>query len=105
MKLTPGQLLRALVLAVVLAAVGCTTTDAPPVETSTAESALVCTPGDETCDWGCGWVGGPSTNDCIVRCNSTGTAWIKVQDCGWAQNFPYSSSCLDSRPHPVCQNN
>jgi hypothetical protein len=47
----------------------------------------------------------PSTDDCIIRCNAAGTGWQLVTDCGWAQNFPFSASCLNSQPHPVCQNN
>ena len=23
----------------------------------------------------------------------------------WAQSFPFSASCLNTQPHPVCQNN
>ena|SRR5215510_10279119 len=95
---------------------GCATDDvaAPGSEpqTSAAESALRCKPGSETCDYGCGFDGSPfpddphpSTNDCIIRCNATGMGWELVTDCGWAQNFPYSSSCLNSQPQPVCQNN
>jgi hypothetical protein len=78
--------------------------DEPP-STSIDESAVTCTPGVSFCDWGCGLVGGQSTNDCIVRCNPSGTGWINVQDCGWAQNFPYSSSCFDGGVPPVCQSN
>jgi hypothetical protein len=95
---------------------GCATSDVadPDAEpqTSTAESALTCTPGAETCDYGCGFDGStwnndptPSTDDCIIRCNAAGTGWQLVTDCGWAQNFPFSASCLNSQPHPVCQNN
>jgi hypothetical protein len=78
--------------------------------TSTAERALSCTPGAEMCDFGCGFDGSqwdgptPSSDDCIIRCTTSGT-WELVANCGWAQNFPYSSSCLDTRPHPVCENN
>lgn len=86
-----------------LAIVACATDETP--RTSSSESAVSCTPGQETCDYGCYAQGGPSTNDCIIKCNATGTGWITLQDCGWAQNLPYSSSCLDSQPHPVCQNN
>jgi hypothetical protein len=71
--------------------------------TSEAESALTCTPGAEMCDFCCELSGGPSSNDCIVRCNSTGTGWVPAQDCGWAQNATYSSSCLDATPHPICK--
>jgi hypothetical protein len=84
------------------ALVACATQD---VETSTVEDALTCTPGQQTCDYGCFFQGGPSTNDCIIRCNATGTGWITIQDCGWAQNFPFSSSCFPSQPRAVCQLN
>lgn len=76
--------------------------DAPPVETSTSESALVCTPGAQMCDYGCNYVGLPTTNDCIVQCKANGSGWFLVKDCGWAQNLPYSSSCLESSP-PRCE--
>lgn len=95
---TPKQLLLTLALALALAA--CTAESA--VETSVDESALTCTPGTQMCDYGCNYVGLPTTNDCIVQCNSTGTGWFLVQDCGWAQNLPYSSSCLESQP-PRCE--
>ena len=98
-----------------LAFVGCVNDDvaAPETEaqTSTAQSAVSCTPGTETCDYGCNFDGAqwdgptPTTDDCIIRCNATGTAWTLVEECGYAQNFPFSSSCLNSQPHPVCQNN
>ena len=101
--------------ALALAFAGCVTSDAPApdtkAQTSTAESALSCTPGAETCDYGCGFDGStwngptPSSDDCIIRCNAAGTGWDLVVDCGWAQNFPYSASCLNSQPHPVCQDN
>ena len=94
---------------------GCATNDVAEPETepqtSTAESALTCTPGAETCDYGCGFDGSqwgdpnPSSDDCIIRCNAAGNAWELVANCGWAQNWPYSASCLNSQPHPVCQNN
>jgi len=80
-------------------------------QTSTEQSALSCTPGAETCDYGCGFDGStwngptPSSDDCIIRCNAAGTGWDLVVDCGWAQNFPFSASCLNSQPHPVCENN
>ena len=101
MKTTMQHVLLTFTLSLALAA--CAAQDpVDPVETTIQESALTCTPDDETCDWGCGWVGGPSTNDCIVRCNAAGTGYIEIEDCGWAQNFPYSSSCFDTSPHPVC---
>jgi hypothetical protein len=103
----------AMACALALAFAGCVTDEvaAPEPQTSTAQSALSCTPGAETCDYGCGFDGSqwdgptPSSDDCIVRCNAAGTGWELVVDCGWAQNFPFSASCLNSQPHPVCQNN
>ena len=86
-------------------------TPEPKEMTSTEEFALSCTPGAEMCDFGCNFDGAqwngptPTSDDCIIRCNPAGNGWNLVVNCGWAQNFPYSSSCLDSRPHPVCQNN
>lgn len=98
-----------------LAFAGCMTGEvaAPDTEpqTSTVDDAVSCTPGAETCDYGCGFDGSdwngptPSTDDCIIRCNAAGNGWQLVVDCGWAQNFPFSASCLNSQPHPVCQNN
>ena len=98
-----------------LAFAGCATDDvaAPETEaqTSTEQHAVSCTPGAETCDYGCNFDGAqwdgptPTTDDCIIRCNAAGNAWQLVVNCGYAQNFPYSSSCLNSQPHPVCQNN
>lgn len=64
-----------------------------------------CTPGEEKCDIGCFYDGGPSTDDCIIKCNADGNEWITLQSCGWAQNFPFSASCLNSQPHPRCENN
>lgn len=97
-----------------LAFAGCATDAAAPEaepQISTAQDAVTCTPGAETCDYGCAFDGStwndptPSTDDCIIRCNAAGTGWDLVVDCGWAQNFPFSASCLNSQPHPVCQNN
>jgi hypothetical protein len=87
------------------ATAACTTNDAPLPKTTSVQSAETCTPGYETCDYGCYEQHGPSTNDCIIKCNAAGNDFITIGDCGWAQNFPYSSSCLDSQPHPICQNN
>lgn len=83
----------------------------PEVQTATEESAVSCTPRAETCDYGCNFDGAqwdgptPTTDDCIIRCNAAGNGWQLVENCGWAQNFPYSASCLNSQPHPICQNN
>jgi hypothetical protein len=103
---TPKDLLLSMILTVALALAACATEGASggaEPATSEQESALTCTPGAEVCDFCCEISGGPSSNDCIVRCNSAGTAWVKAQDCGWAQNATYSSSCLDASPHAVCQ--
>lgn len=81
------------------------------LQTSVEESEVSCTPGAEVCDYGCNFDGSdwngptPTTDDCIIRCNAAGNAWQLVVNCGWAQNFPYSSSCLNTQPHPICQNN
>jgi hypothetical protein len=85
--------------------VGCAAEPAPARDLATTEQAVTCTPGYETCDVGCYYDGGPSTDDCIIQCNATGTGWITLENCGYAQNFPYSASCLNSQPHPICQNN
>jgi hypothetical protein len=90
-----------LILTISLAFAACSAE--PTIATGTHESALVCTPGELMCDYACYFVGGPSTNDCIDQCNASGTGWIKVQDCGWAQNLPYSSSCYEIEPDPICQ--
>ena len=90
-------------------AVGCAAQPAAPddVQTSSSEAAttVTCTPGQETCDIGCYYNGGPSTDDCIIKCNAYGTGWNTITSCGYAQNWPTSASCLNSQPHPVCENN
>ena len=87
-----------------VAVVACSTE--APVQSSTEEAiTVVCTPGDETCDFGCFYDGGPSSDDCIIRCNASGTGWDTLFNCGWAQNGRTSASCLDKEPHPVCENN
>jgi hypothetical protein len=106
MKTLTQSLFLPLFLAVGALAIAACSTEAP-VQTSAEADAVtvVCTPGDETCDIGCFYDGGPSTDDCIIRCNASGTGWDTLASCGWAQNFPYSASCLDTNPHPICQNN
>jgi len=114
MKTTPTKSMF-MACALGLAFAACATAPAgdPDSETqsSTEQYVVSCTPGAEVCDYGCGFDGSewnnqtPTTDDCIIRCNAAGNAWTLVTDCGWAQNFPYSSSCLNSQPHPVCQNN
>jgi hypothetical protein len=96
--------LLSLTFAASLAVAGCSS---EPIQTSSEEEAVtqICTPGEETCDFGCFFQHGPSTDDCMIKCNATGTAWKTLIDCGFAQNFPFSSSCLDTEPHPLCQNN
>ncbi len=69
---------------------------------SNVYASQVCTAGYKTCS-SCWTVGGNSAEDCIVQCNILGTGWVEVENCGWAQNFPYSSSCLDSQPEPRCE--
>lgn len=85
------------------ALVACAAEPAP--DSAEVSQGLTCSPGAEMCDFGCYYQGGPSSDDCIVKCNASGTAWTTIQSCGWAQNFPYSSSCLDAQPHPICKNN
>ena len=101
----------ALALAAVaaLSLIGCATDEIgpqsePEPELEAAARTRVCTPGEQICDWGCAAQHGPSTDDCIVQCNAAGTGWITLVDCGWAQNFPFSSSCFDPpQGDPVCQ--
>jgi hypothetical protein len=103
-----------MVCALGLAFVGCATDEvaAPETEVQTStQQSVTCTPGAETCDFGCNFDGAqwdgptPTSDDCIIRCNAAGTGWELVVNCGWAQNFPFSASCLNTQPHPVCQNN
>ena len=68
---------------------------------SNVYASQVCTPGVQTCD-ACSAVGGNSAEDCIVQCNVIGSGWIEIENCGWAQNFPYSSSCYPAQP-PRCE--
>ena len=107
-NLTKSALSLAVALSAAIAFTGCTDqapASEPSEATGVSEQAVTCTPGYETCDIGCYYDGGPSTDDCIIRCNAAGNGWITIESCGWAQNFPYSASCLNSQPHPVCQNN
>src|SRR5262245_56502466 len=39
-----------------------------PVTATTVQKSEICTPGYETCDYGCYEQHGPSTNDCIIKC-------------------------------------
>ena len=89
-----------------LAFAACATGE-PAATASEAEDALtqICTPLEETCDFGCFFNGGPSTDDCIIICNARGTAWKTVAECGYAQNGLTSASCLITQPHPICENN
>lgn len=101
--------IRAIALSIALCAAlaGCMTDrDVEPQAepaTSVQESAVTCTPGYETCDIGCFYDGGPSSDDCIIKCNAAGNAWITLENCGWAQNGTTSASCLNSQPHPICK--
>jgi hypothetical protein len=112
MRTTIKTMFMACTLGLALAGCAADGVDGPDEAQSSTEQAVVsCTPGAETCDYGCGFDGSewnnqtPTTDDCIIRCNAAGNAWVLVAECGWAQNFPYSASCLNSQPHPVCQNN
>jgi hypothetical protein len=91
-------------LAVASLAVACAE---PALDTSEVEASLtqICTPLTTTCDFGCFFNGGPSTDDCIIICNASGTAWKTVANCGFAQNGQTSSSCRNAQPFPVCENN
>lgn len=75
------------------------------VATSQTDQAVTCTPGAQMCDYGCFYQGGPSSSDCIVQCSADGKRWSTITDCGWAENWPYSASCLNSQPTPRCENN
>lgn len=103
MKHTTTRIL--LVLVATLGVGACAAEENADVETVRQGAQVQCTPGEETCDVGCFFDGGPSTDDCIIKCNESGTGWITLQNCGWAQNFPFSASCLNSQPHPRCENN
>lgn len=98
---------KALLLVIFAACTAVDSSESTPSSLSAGANAFpqICTPNDETCDFSCVAQGGPSSSDCIVKCNSTGTAWVTIADCGWAQNGHTSSSCLDRDPHPVCENN
>lgn len=75
-----------------------------PATLGTSQQLLTCTPGAKVCDFSCYLSGGPSSDDCIVKCNAAGTAFVPFESCGWAQNSVYSSSCLDLPPNnAVCQ--
>ncbi len=82
---------------------GCGVDSGEPTDRSFSEvaSEVTCTPGYRMCET-CWIVGGNSAEDCIVQCNSTGNGWVEVENCGWAQNFPYSSSCYPAQP-PRCE--
>lgn len=97
-----GLLLCSLFAALVMAGCGVESV-VEPADSAAAEISIfgLCTPGYQMCDT-CWVVGGNSAEDCIVQCNAQGTGWIEVENCGWAQNFPYSSSCYPSQP-PRCE--
>jgi hypothetical protein len=64
-----------------------------------------CTPGSTRCDFACGFGGGQSSDDCIVKCSADGSTWEQFDNCGWAQNGTSSASCQDSTstpPHATC---
>jgi hypothetical protein len=98
-------LTSSLFVAAVLALSACAADEPATTEADPAAVTQICTPFEETCDFSCFAQGGPSSNDCIVKCDFTGTSWKTVRDCGWAQNGQTSSSCLIAQPHPLCQNN
>jgi hypothetical protein len=84
---------------------GCAVDDSATATSSAAATTVVCTPGAQTCDVGCFYQGGPSTDDCIIQCNAAGNGWMTLTDCGYAQEFPFSASCLNSQPQPICKYN
>lgn len=90
-----------------LALVGCVA-DGPVQPVQAKRQGLVsviCTPGEQRCDFSCENRGGPSSDDCIVQCNEEGTGWTTIADCGWAQGRFFSYSCLDTTTGPVCTPN
>lgn len=108
MKHLSHRILLALTLSLSAGATvaACATDDVPAEPAvSTLDSEISCTPGFETCDYGCFYDGGPSSDDCIIQCNAAGNGWNTLANCGWAQNGTTSASCLASQPHAVCQNN
>jgi hypothetical protein len=79
-------------------------TQESPTTLGTSQQLLTCTPGAKVCDFACYLSGGLSSDDCIVKCNAAGTAFVPFENCGWAQNSVYSSSCLDLPPNDaICQ--
>jgi hypothetical protein len=79
-------------------------TEEAPATLGTSQQLISCTPGAKVCDFSCYLSGGPSSDDCIVKCNAAGTAFVPFQNCGWAQNSVYSSSCLDLPPNnAICK--
>jgi hypothetical protein len=89
----------------VLALSACSASEPRTTEAAPEAVTQICTPFEETCDFGCFFKGGPSSNDCVIKCDFAGTSWKTVLDCGWAQNGLTSSSCLITQPHPICKNN
>jgi len=65
-----------------LALVGCVA-DGPVQPVQAKRQGLVsviCTPGEQRCDFSCENRGGPSSDDCIVQCNEEGTGWTTIAD-------------------------
>ena len=88
-----------------LALVGCVAED--PARSVQARSQglvhVICTPGEQKCDFCCQESGGPSSNDCIIQCNDEGTGWATLADCGWAQGRFFTDSCVDTTTGPSCR--
>jgi hypothetical protein len=59
-----------------------------------------CIPDSTRCDFACGFGGGQTSDDCIVKCSSDGSTWVPFANCGWAQSGTTSSSCMDSVTSP-----
>ncbi len=91
-----------LTLAASVALIGCAAEN-PIQSTRQKVVSVICTPGEEMCDFCCEKSGGPSSDDCIVQCSDDGTEWLPSVSCGWAQNGRYSSSCLDTPTGAVCE--
>jgi hypothetical protein len=62
---------------------------------------ITCAPGERRCDSACEISGpgkGTTADDCLVKCNAEGTAFVFEQNCGIAQHGMFSDSC---RPAPA----
>lgn len=96
-----------LTVAAGLALMGCVAEDTgQPVQAKRQTLvSVICTPGEQMCDFCCEKSGGPTSDDCIVQCNDEGTGWTTIADCGWAQGRFFTDSCRDTKTGPVCTPN